>query len=65
MKGAGVYRAGANGNPASLESFQKPQMKVFNGMMTAIIASNGKPGEMVLEASGAGLRKAVLKLRAE
>lgn len=65
VKGAGVYRAGANGNPASLESFQKPQMKVFNGMMTAIIASNGKPGEMVLEASGAGLRKAVLKLRAE
>ena len=29
VKGAGTYRAGANGNPASLESFQTPKMKVF------------------------------------
>lgn len=65
VKGAGDYRAGANGNPVSLESFQRPRMKVFNGMMTAIVASNGKPGEIVLEASSAGLKKAVLKLRAE
>ena len=32
VKGAGTYRAGANGNPASLESFQTPKMKVFSGM---------------------------------
>lgn len=63
VKGAGVYRAGANGNPVSLESFQQPKMKVFNGMMTAIIASDGQPGEITLEASASGLKKAVLTLK--
>ena len=43
VKGAGTYRAGANGNPASLESFQTPKMKVFSGMMTAIVSSSDKP----------------------
>lgn len=62
VKGAGSYRAGANGNPASLESFQRPQMKVFNGMMTAIVSSSEEPGEIVLEASSKGLKKAVLKI---
>lgn len=63
VNGAGVYRAGANGNPVSLESFQQPKMKVFNGMMTAIIASDGQPGEITLEASASGLKKAVLTLK--
>lgn len=63
VKGAGVYRAGANGNPVSLESFQQPKMKVFSGMMTAIIASDGRPGEITLEATGRGLKKAVLVLK--
>ena len=29
VTGAGYYRAGANGNPASLEPFQRPRMKLF------------------------------------
>ena len=65
VKGAGFYRAGANGNPASLESFQVPRMKVFNGMMTAIVAATDKPGEILLEATGKGLQKAVLKLESK
>lgn len=65
VKGAGTYRAGANGNPASLESFQAPKMKVFNGMMTAIVAATGKPGTIVLEATAGGLKKAVLKLESK
>ena len=39
VKGAGTYRAGANGDPTSLELFHVPQMKVFNGMMTAVVQS--------------------------
>lgn len=62
VKGVGSYRAGANGNPASLEPFQRPQMKVFNGMMTAIVSSSEEPGEIILEASAKGLKKAVLKI---
>ena len=57
VKGNGYYRAGANGDPTSLESFQEPQMKVFNGMMTAIVASNGKSGTITLEATSKGLKK--------
>ncbi|WP_073347958.1 beta-galactosidase GalB [Bacteroides congonensis] len=62
VKGAGTYRAGANGNPASLESFQTPKMKVFNGMMTAIVSSTDKPGKITLEAMGKGLAKGVLEI---
>lgn len=65
VKGAGTYRAGANGNPASLESFQTPKMKVFNGMMTAIVSSSDKPGKIILEASGKGLTKGVLEIESK
>ena len=56
VKGAGTYRAGANGDPTSLEQFHVPQMKVFNGMMTAIVQSTDKPGEIILTATGKGLK---------
>lgn len=62
VKGAGTYRAGANGDPASLESFQTPKMHVFSGMMTAIVAATDKPGKIILEASAKGLKKAELEL---
>lgn len=65
VKGAGSYRAGANGNSTSLESFQAPKMKVFSGMMTAIVAASERPGEIILEASAPGLKKAVLKLQSQ
>ena len=65
VKGKGYYRAGANGNPASLESFQKPQMKVFSGMMTAIVSSTEEAGEIVLEASSTGLKTAKLEIVSE
>lgn len=65
VKGVGIYRAGANGNPASLESFQIPRMKVFSGMMTAIVASTDKPGEIILEATGKGLAKGMVKLESK
>ena len=65
VKGAGTYRAGANGNPASLESFQTPKMKVFSGMMTAIVSSSDKPGKITLEATGKGLAKGVLNIESK
>ena len=62
VKGNGWYRAGANGNPASLESFQTPQMKVFSGMMTAIVSSTEEAGEIILEATSKGLKKAEITI---
>ena len=57
VKGNGKYVAGANGDPTSLESFQKPTMKVFYGMMTAIVTSDETPGTITLEATAKGLKK--------
>lgn len=65
VKGAGTYRAGANGNPTSLESFQIPKMKVFSGMMTAIVSSTTQPGKIVLEATGEGLVKGTLTIESK
>ena len=62
VKGAGTYRAGANGDPTSLELFHVPQMKVFNGMMTAVVQSTDKPGEITLTATGKGLKSGRLVL---
>ena len=65
VKGAGTYRAGANGNPASLESFQTPKMKVFSGMMTAIVQSTEKAGKITLEAAAKGLKKGTLVIESK
>ena len=62
VTGAGTYRAGANGDPTSIELFHLPQMKVFNGMMTAIVQSTDKPGEITLTATGKGLKSGKLVL---
>lgn len=65
VKGNGKYVAGANGDPTSLESFQTPRMKVFNGMMTAIIASDETPGTITLEATAKGLKKGSITIIGE
>ena len=58
VEGDGFYRAGANGNSVSLELFHLPQMKVFNGMMTAIVQSTDKAGSITLTAKAKGLKSA-------
>jgi beta-galactosidase len=65
VKGAGTYRAGANGDPTNLELFHLPKMKVFNGMMTAIVQEGGKAGKITLVASAKGLKSAKLEIEVE
>ena len=65
VKGEGFYRAGANGNSVSLELFHEPRMQVFNGMMTAIVQTNGKPGDIILTATGKGLKAGKIVIKAE
>ena len=65
VKGAGFYRAGANGNTVSMEQFHKPKMKVFSGQMTAIVQTNETPGTITLEATSSKLKSGKLVLTSE
>lgn len=65
VKGAGKFNSVANGDPTSLESFQATKMKAFSGMLTAVIQTLEKGGEIVVEASAPGLQKAKIKLQSK
>jgi beta-galactosidase len=63
VKGAGSYRAGANGDPASTDLFHLPQMHLFNGKLVAIVESSETAGTITLEANAKGLRKGSIKIQ--
>lgn len=63
VKGAGSYRAGANGDPASLDLFHLPQMHLFNGKLVAIVEAGETPGTITLEANAKGLKKGAVKIQ--
>ena len=63
VSGAGSFKAIANGDPTCLESFQQPQMHLFSGQLTVLVQSSCEPGEIVVEVSGKGVRKATVKLQ--
>ncbi len=63
VKGAGSYRAGANGDATSLDLFHLPRMHLFNGKLVAIVESTETPGSITLEATSKGLRKASITIR--
>jgi beta-galactosidase len=62
VKGPGSFKAAANGNPVSLESFQVPSMKLFNGQLTAIVQSSEVPGTIIFEASSDGVKPGTVTL---
>lgn len=59
---AGSYRAAANGNPISLESFQLNKMKLFSGQLTAIVQTAEEAGAILFEAQADGVKSALLQL---
>lgn len=65
VSGEGFYRAGANGDPVSLELFHEPKMQVFKGMMTAIVQSDCDSGKITLRATSKGLKSAKIEISAE
>ncbi|MGL5980520.1 MAG: DUF4982 domain-containing protein [Phocaeicola sp.] len=65
VKGAGKYRAAANGDPTCLEMFHLPQMHTFNGMLTVLVEAGEVPGKIELEVKGKGVRAAKLILEAK
>ncbi len=64
VKGAGHFKAVANGNPASLESFQTPKMKLFSGQLTVLVQSDENKGNIVLEANAKGVKGAKIIITA-
>lgn len=65
VSGAGTYKAAANGNSISLESFQAPYMKLFSGQLTALAQSAEKPGTIKFEATAKGVKGASVNIIAE
>lgn len=65
VKGKGVFRAAANGNPVSLELFHLPQMQLFSGQLTALVQSTEQPGKITFEASAKGVKNASITLTAQ
>ena len=65
VTGAGSYRAAANGNPISLESFQLNKMKLFSGQLTAIVQTAEEAGAILFEAQADGVKSALLHLNSQ
>jgi len=62
LKGPGKIIGVDNGNPVSHESFKASYRKAFHGLCLAIVQSTESPGEIVLQASGEGLKGATIKI---
>lgn len=60
VKGDGTFRATANGDPTSLDSFQKPEIPLFSGAATAIVQAGEKPGTVTFTAKAKGVKGASL-----
>lgn len=62
VKGAGSYKASANGDPTCLDLFHLPQMHAFNGMLTTIVQAGEKTGILELEATAKGLQAGKIQI---
>ena len=56
IKGEGTLAGVGNGNPVSLESFQQPYRKAYEGKCLLIVKSTGKTGEISVLARSKGLK---------
>ena len=65
VKGAGSFRAAANGDATSLDLFHLPSMPAFSGQLTAIVQSSQEPGTLVFEARAKGVKSAKLTIQTE
>ncbi|GAA4236699.1 beta-galactosidase GalB [Postechiella marina] len=62
IEGAGELAAVGNGDQRSLELFQQPSRKAFNGLCLLVIKSNENAGEIKITATANGLKEATLNL---
>ena len=55
-KGAGKFRATANGDPTCLYPFPNPRMPLFSGALTAIVQSSKEKGTITFTAKAKGVK---------
>ncbi len=65
VRGAGIYKAAANGDATCLDPFHLPYMHAFSGELTFIVQTTEHSGEILLEAHAKGLKTGIAKLRTE
>ena len=58
VSGNGKFKAVCNGDATSLESFEKPTMKLFSGKLVVLVESTVNPGKIKLDVNGGGLKAA-------
>ena len=62
VTGEGTFKAIANGDPTCVESFQKPQMHLFNGALTVIAQSQANKGNVIIKVNAKGVKPATLTI---
>ena len=62
VKGAGSFRATANGDPTSLRLFHLPEMDLFSGAATAIVQASETPGTITFTATAKGMKPATITI---
>lgn len=65
VKGAGSFRATANGDATNLQQFHLPRMKAFSGQLTAIVQAGETAGNITLTASAKGVKSGKIIIKAE
>lgn len=56
VKGAGTYRAAANGDATCIAPFHLPKMHLFNGKLVVIVQATEKAGNITLKANSKKLK---------
>lgn len=64
VKGAGKFKAVCNGDATSLESFEKPTMKLFSGKLVVLVESGKSAGKIQLKVEGKSLKSGVVEIAA-
>src|SRR5450432_1201904 len=62
IAGPGEIAGVGNANPTSIESYQLPQRKAWQGRCMVVIKSTGKTGNIVVKATAEGLPAAVITI---
>lgn len=61
VRGAGRFKAAANGSPTDLTPFQSPRHRAFSGALTVIVAVDKAGAPVELTVSGKGLKSGTIK----
>lgn len=64
IEGAGTIAGVGSADPASVESYQLPQRKAWQGRCIVVVKSGKKSGNIVLKASSTGLKSSELVIKA-